>query len=114
MYQPKVKMDDKIEVPHREGDIIIKAIIAEEHPGLFECATKVCLNIKTFKREPQFVVASRNDGQHLSIWFNADPGMTMGGRAVEAGKGPNYYTTVGDLRKAIAAGIRTLDGEDDY
>lgn len=50
----------------------------------------------------------------ISIWFNADENMTNGGRAVEAGFGPNYYETVDELKSAIETGIDQLLNGNDY
>jgi len=46
--------------------------------------------------------------QFLSVWFNACDSMTSGGRAVESGRGPNYYTTVKELRLAIRRALWQL------
>ena len=80
--------------------INIDSFLTDSDISEFFCENKIIWNTTWEKTQ----------NQYLSIWFNADPGIVMGGRSVEAGEGPNYYTTVGDLRKAIAAGIQTLDG----
>jgi hypothetical protein len=41
----------------------------------------------------------------ICIWYNASDGATSGGRAVEIGWGPNYYTTFGELIEAIASAL---------
>lgn len=38
---------------------------------------------------------------YISIWYNQVDAMASGGRAVEIGWGPNYYTTFGELKEAI-------------
>jgi hypothetical protein len=47
---------------------------------------------------------SNNDG--LAIWYNGFDGLIAGGRSVEAGDGPYYYTTFGELKSAIEEGIK--------
>ncbi len=51
--------------------------------------------------------------KHICVWFNADDGLTSGGRAVEIGWGPNYYTTFKELNSAIAAALDSEPTDDD-
>lgn len=49
---------------------------------------------------------------YLCIWFGMSDSFATGGCSVEAGEGPNYYTTYNQLKKAISNGLRQL--ETDY
>lgn len=43
--------------------------------------------------------------EHVVIWYNGMDAMMSGGRSVEAGFGPNYFTKVKDLRVALRRAI---------
>lgn len=104
-------MDEHMEVPqdHRAAPMI-RIMVDQVAPGKFKCETRSGMDFRTGVRKPQFVVAMGHDpAKFMNIWFNADPFMTRGRRAVEVGHGPIYYTTVQDLRGAIEEGIRQLD-----
>jgi hypothetical protein len=47
---------------------------------------------------------SNSDG--LAIWYNGPDFLISGGRSVEAGNGPYYYETFGELKSAIEDGIK--------
>jgi hypothetical protein len=102
-------------------DLICNAVLNNEY-----------LNIDTFKVVESYdrktgiytdalcVVYLKDEYKHdlkkpfISIWFNADENMTNGGRAVEAGFGPNYYETVDELKSAIETCIDQLLNGNDY
>jgi hypothetical protein len=48
---------------------------------------------------------NKSDRDGLAIWYNGFDGLISGGRSVEAGNGPYYYTTFGELKNAIKEGI---------
>lgn len=48
------------------------------------------------------VTKYKNDPtKSLTIWFKALEWMTMGGRSVESGSGPNYYSNTHELKLCI-------------
>ena len=56
----------------------------------------------------QLLPGQKNYGQqHINIWYNADDATTMGGRSVEIGYGPNYYTTYNELVEAIESALNS-------
>lgn len=50
-----------------------------------------------------------HDHNFIVVHVDAPEPLVNGGRAVEAGYGPNYYRTYGELKDAIRYAIRQLD-----
>ena len=93
--------------------LITLAVQGNERLDISTLKVEDSINLSTFMFEPQFMsVELRNKTvspkPFISIWFNAADGMTSGGRAVEAGEGPNYYKNYGQLKQAIENAINQL------
>ena len=108
-------MDNNTIIPRNVDAVPLISIAVQENDRLEPTTLTVQngMNFSTFRLEPQFVVVKlKNITSHpkpfITIWFNAPNGMTSGGRAVEAGEGPNYYTTYRELKQAIAHAINQL------
>jgi hypothetical protein len=48
---------------------------------------------------------NKSDRDGLAIWYNGPDFLISGGRSVEAGNGPYYYETFGELKSSIENGI---------
>jgi hypothetical protein len=92
---------------------VLRALLAQDFGHV--------VDMNTFRAEEAFFLAAvamvpavtsvkllANKEQYITLWYNADDNMTSGGRAVEAGSGPNYYTTIGDCRVAIKRALWQL------
>jgi hypothetical protein len=51
------------------------------------------------------LINNKSDSDGLAIWYNGPDFLISGGRSVEAGNGPYYYETFGELKSAIEDGI---------
>jgi hypothetical protein len=108
---PTTTFADDAEVPRNHVETAVAMILAavKHFPSSLEdrLELKHSIDLKTMRPTPAFVVAYIKQGEknhhrkHLSIWFNADDALTSGGRSVEIGWGPNYYTTFGELKEAL-------------
>lgn len=121
---PVAETSQPTETTFRDDDVVPRIDVFRASPMIFaavqqfsdrlifkSAALKQMLNFETMAREPAMVVVSLQPNEkniakeHIVIWFNASDGMTSGGRAVEIGYGPNYYTTFGELKEAIKSAL---------
>jgi hypothetical protein len=104
-------------VPHDdpEASRLICEVISQHYSELLSTPEPKMESGGSFSMVPSMCVTYLKNriGQHLTIWFNASPMMVMGGRSVEAGQGPHYYTTVEELRLAIEAALWQLEHPDE-
>jgi hypothetical protein len=106
------KLANETEIPRtKAAESLIRTVILEDFSE--------SLNIDTLKYGGMmdmhmYSIATKADpSKFLSIWVNAMDAMTSGGRSVEAGEGPNYYKTIGELREALQSGLDQLLGTTD-
>ena len=115
-----VTLVDSDEVPRTapgqgrlDAPTLLRALIAQEFSQVVDMNTFSAhdsISFSTMALVPAFtsVKLLNYPEQHLTLWYNADDNMTSGGRSVEAGKGPNYYTTIEECRVAIKRGLWQL------
>jgi hypothetical protein len=96
-----------------DAPTLLRALLAQDFGEMVDMTTFSAHNSIHFSTMTEITAFTSvkllaNKEQFLSLWYNADDNMTSGGRAVEAGRGPNYFTTIGDCRMAIRRALWQL------
>jgi hypothetical protein len=116
----RVQLNDDDEVPRTapgagklDAPTLLRALLAQDFGRVVDMdtfSTHESIDMVTMALVPAFVSVKllANKEQFLTLWFNADDNLTSGGRSVEAGRGPNYFTTIGECRVAIKRALWQL------